>query len=57
MKGVTGADLVIIAVGTLHPITKEADMKYIHAMTTELAEHLNGLTVIATVNSTGRNWR
>lgn len=48
-EGVAGADLVIIAVGTPpHPITKEADMKYIHAAATELAEHLNGYTVIAT---------
>lgn len=48
-EGVADADLVIIAVGTPpHPITKEADMKYIHAAATELAEHLNGYTVIAT---------
>lgn len=47
--GVANADLVIIAVGTPpHPITKEADMKYIHAAATELAEYLNGYTVIAT---------
>lgn len=50
MKGsIDSADLVIIAVGTPpHPITKEADMKYIHAAATELAEHLEGYTVIAT---------
>lgn len=48
-EGVENADLVIIAVGTPpHPVTKEADMKYIHAAATELAEHLNGYTVIAT---------
>lgn len=48
-EGVEDADLVIIAVGTPpHPVTKEADMKYIHAAATELAEHLNGYTVIAT---------
>lgn len=48
-EGVEGADLVIIAVGTPpHPITKEADMKYIHAAATELAEHLTGYTVVAT---------
>ena len=42
------ADLVIIAVGTPpHPVTKEADMKYIHAAATELAEHLTGYTVVA----------
>lgn len=47
-EGVEGADLVMIAVGTPpHPITKEADMKYIHAAATELAEHLTGYTVIA----------
>lgn len=47
--GVENADLVIIAVGTPpHPITKEADMKYIHAAATELAEYLRGYTVIAT---------
>mgnify|MGYP000089012256 FL=1 len=48
-EGVSDADLVIIAVGTPpHPVTKEADMKYIHAAATELAEHLHGYTVIAT---------
>lgn len=48
-EGVTDADIVIIAVGTPpHPITKEADMKYVHAAATELAEYLNGYTVIAT---------
>ena len=48
-EGISDADLVIIAVGTPpHPVTKEADMKYIHAAATELAEHLNGYTVIAT---------
>ena len=48
-EGVENADLVMIAVGTPpHPITKEADMKYIHAAATELAEYLQGYTVIAT---------
>lgn len=48
-EGVSSADLVIIAVGTPpHPVTKEADMKYIHAAATELAEHLQGYTVVAT---------
>ena len=48
-EGVSSADLVIIAVGTpSHPVTKEADMKYIHAAATELAEHLQGYTVVAT---------
>ncbi len=48
-EGVENADLVIIAVGTPpHPVTHEADMKYIHAAATELAEHLQGYTVVAT---------
>ncbi len=48
-EGVENADLVIIAVGTPpHPVTKEADMKYIHAAATELAEYLRGYTVVAT---------
>jgi len=48
-EGVENADLVIIAVGTPpHPVTHEADMKYIHAAATELAEFLKGYTVIAT---------
>lgn len=47
--GISNAELVIIAVGTpSHPITKEADMKYIHAAATELAEHLTRYTIIAT---------
>lgn len=48
-EGVSKADLVIIAVGTPpHPVTKEADLKYIHAAATELAEFLQGYTVVAT---------
>ena len=48
-EGVENADLVIIAVGTPpHPVTHEADMKYIHAAATELADYLNGYTVVAT---------
>lgn len=48
-KAVTDADLVILAVGTPeHPITHEADLKYIYAAATELASYLNGYTVIAT---------
>ncbi len=48
-KAVTGADVVLIAVGTPpHPITHEADMKYIYAAATELAEYLTDYTVIAT---------
>lgn len=47
--GIKNAELVIIAVGTPpHPITKEADMKYIHAAATELAEYLTRYTIIAT---------
>ena len=48
-KAITGADLVLIAVGTPpHPITHEADLKYIYAAATELAEYLTDYTVIAT---------
>ena len=48
-EGIENADVVIIAVGTPpHPVTKEADMKYIHAAATELAEYLQGYTVVAT---------
>lgn len=48
-EGVEDADIVLIAVGTPpHPVTKEADMKYIHAAATELADYLQGYTVIAT---------
>lgn len=48
-EGVENSDLVIIAVGTPpHPVTREADMKYIHAAATELAEYLQGYTVVAT---------
>ncbi|EAI8344634.1 UDP-glucose/GDP-mannose dehydrogenase family protein [Campylobacter jejuni] len=48
-EGIKDADLVIIAVGTPpHPVTKEADMKYIHAAATELADYLTRYTVIAT---------
>lgn len=47
-EGVGQADVIIIAVGTPpHPVTKEADMKYIHAAAEELAEYLSGYTVIA----------
>ncbi|EDP4967846.1 UDP-glucose/GDP-mannose dehydrogenase family protein [Campylobacter jejuni] len=48
-EGIKDAHLVIIAVGIpQHPVTKEADMKYIHAAATELADYLTGYTVIAT---------
>jgi UDPglucose 6-dehydrogenase len=47
-EGVSSADLVIIAVGTPpHPVTKEADMRYIYAVATELAEYLTDYTVVA----------
>ncbi len=46
---ISTADVVIIAVGTPpHPVTKEADMQYIHAAAAELAPHLTGYTVVAT---------
>lgn len=48
-EGVENADLVMIAVGTPpHPVTKEADMKYIHAAASELALYLRNYTVVAT---------
>ena len=48
-EAVENADIVMIAVGTPpHPVTKEADMKYIHAAATELAPYLKTYTVIAT---------
>lgn len=47
--GVSGADVVMIAVGTPpHPVTKEADLKYIYAAAAELAPYLDGYTVVAT---------
>lgn len=46
---IQGADVVLIAVGTPpHPVTHEADMKYIYAAATELAEYLTDYTVVAT---------
>ena len=48
-EALTDAEIVMIAVGTTpHPVTKEADMKYIHAAATELADYLTGYTVVAT---------
>jgi UDPglucose 6-dehydrogenase len=48
MSFVAQADVVIIAVGTpTHPISKEADLKYIYAAAGELSQHLAGYTVIA----------
>ncbi len=47
-EGVENADIVVLAVGTPpHPVTKEADMKYIHAAARELAKYLTGYTVVA----------
>ncbi len=47
-EGVEQADIVILAVGTPpNPITKEADMKYIHAAAKELAQYIRGYTVVA----------
>ena len=44
-----GADIVMLAVGTPpHPVTKEADLKYIYAAAEELAGYLDGYTVVAT---------
>lgn len=48
-KAIEGADVVLIAVGTPpHPVTHEADLKYIYAAATELADYLTDYTVIAT---------
>lgn len=48
-KAVNGAGVVMLAVGTPpHPVTKEADLKYIYAAAEELAQYLNGYTVVAT---------
>ncbi|MBR1825677.1 MAG: UDP-glucose/GDP-mannose dehydrogenase family protein [Alphaproteobacteria bacterium] len=48
-KAVEGADVVLIAVGTPpHPITHEADLKYIYSAATELSTYLTDYTVIAT---------
>lgn len=47
-ESIPEADLILIAVGTPpHPITKEADMRYIKAAAAELAHHLKGYTVVA----------
>lgn len=48
-SAVNGADVVMLAVGTPpHPLTKEADLKYIYAAAEELAVYLDGYTVVAT---------
>lgn len=47
-KGVAGADVVFLAVGTPpHPVTKEADLQYIFAAAEELAQYLTDYTVVA----------
>lgn len=47
-ESIPEADLILIAVGTPpHPITKEADMRYIKAAAAELAHYLKGYTVVA----------
>ena len=47
-ESIPSADLVILAVGTPpHPITKEADMRYIKQAAEELAKYLSGYTVVA----------
>lgn len=47
--GLVNADIVLIAVGTPpHPVTHEADLKYLYAAATELAPYLSRYTVIAT---------
>ena len=48
-KAIEGADVVLIAVGTPpHPVTQEADLSFIYAAATELAEYLTDYTVVAT---------
>ncbi len=48
-SAVKDADVVMLAVGTPpHPLTKEADLKYIYAAAEELARYLQGYTVVAT---------
>ena len=48
-QAVTGADVVLLAVGTPpHPVTGEADLQYIYAAAEELANYLSAYTVIAT---------
>ena len=48
-EAVSGADVVMLAVGTPpHPVTKEADLQYIYAAAQEVAQYLDGYTVIAT---------
>ena len=47
-EGIENADVVLLAVGTPpHPVTKEADLQYIFAAAEELAQYLQGYTVVA----------
>lgn len=47
-QSIPDADVVILAVGTPpHPVTKEADLQYIFAAAEELAQYLQGYTVVA----------
>lgn len=47
-EGIKGAEVVIIAVGTPpHPITHEADMRYLYSAASELAPFIDSYTVIA----------
>ena len=48
-EGVADADMVILAVGTPpHPVTKEADLRFVYEAVAEIADYLNGYTVVAT---------
>ncbi|MBZ7970262.1 UDP-glucose/GDP-mannose dehydrogenase family protein, partial [Campylobacter sp. RM3125] len=48
-EGLKNADLILIAVGTPpHPLTKEADLKYIYAAVRDIAKNLDHYAVIAT---------
>src|SRR5574344_1907110 len=50
--GVQNADIVIIAVGPPpHPITKEADMKYIHAAASVLVVYLQRCSALVTYST------
>lgn len=48
-EGVTGAEVVMLAVGTPQdPLTNRADLQYIYAAARELAPHIGKYTVVAT---------
>ncbi|PCM56645.1 UDP-glucose 6-dehydrogenase, partial [Campylobacter sp. BCW_8712] len=48
-EGLKNADLILIAVGTPpHPLTKEADLKYIYAAVRDIAKNLDHYAVITT---------